>query len=113
MSKFIKKLKEDLLYEDELEIANLPDTACPMIKVEGYDEEETEKLDFENSAVVNILPNEMTIVAGGDWQQPTMFTVYLGEDENLLYKDVVVGIDFGKIKFLDDEEILSRLNQFS
>lgn len=64
----------DLPYE--MEFKSLPQVD------DGTGDGTTEDVDFENCEIldINLGENKITFVAGGDWQDPTEFTVELKDD---------------------------------
>jgi len=112
MTKFIKKLKETILQDGELDLNLLPTNTRPKIRVDEFDSVDFEEVDFENCGIIDLMPNEMTMYVGGDWQTPSTFTVYLNENGELDYKDLVTGVNLNKVDELLDEEVLARLDNF-
>lgn len=110
MSKFIEKLKKDLLRENE---EGEQEFMLHRIEAKKWPNDSEGSLwDMENHGVIDLLPEEMQIYCGGDWQQPAVFTIFLNEENNFEVKDVVIGVDLSTVNELSEEEVISRITNF-
>jgi hypothetical protein len=93
---------------NQLVFANLP-------QVENHDfmEDETkvtghEDVDFENCELLGLTENSITIFAGGDWQEPLVFTMVM-KDGELVYEGGAVKASSGNHPEMSDEKMLLAL----
>ncbi len=89
----IEILKDVIIDEDgDLDIYELGEVVINWPTVGEGDEEEG--VDLENWEIISLTDKEMVMTAGGDWQEPIIFTL-VPEDGKLRVKDVTVGFKDG------------------
>lgn len=98
--KFKEKLRELLVEDGDVEHYNFSKIkGWPQIPEPGYDSNES--LDLENCSLLEIGSKTITIVCGGDWQDPHKVIIGLIKDELAVVKfhkgKFSTGIAFDKL----------------
>ena len=83
--------------------------SLPMVKSDEIDEE---VVDFENTEILNIDldNNTITIVAGGDWQTPTKFSVVFKDDGFFHYEGFAI-FDVDYEKGLSTKDVIKMIGK--
>lgn len=90
----------NIVENDEIEIYKLKNIVVnwPTVEIrESFDDEEfeEEEVDLENWEIISISDDKLTMCAGGDWQEPTTFSLVPYDENYLMVTNVHEGYEDG------------------
>jgi hypothetical protein len=92
--------RTNIVENDEIEIQNLKNIVVnwPTVEIrDSFDDEEIEEeeVDLENWEIISISDEKLTMCAGGDWQEPTIFSLVPYDENYLMATNIRDGYEDG------------------